>query len=422
MPVPVQLRMIDPSALRLDGTIAGRPFSLDGPDRNGRWIVGTNVPGGVPLPTTLVWTRSDGLELAALETELPAVTRDGPLRIGASGYATTGTRFDADEDGAWNVDELRCGSDPRDRSSAPDASGDCESSGPPAGDALARLRADGRFGLFVAAIEATGRQGALAGPATVFAPTDAAFSASYAPGDYSDGVRDDGVALGLLVDRHIVGGVVFDGSQASISIEGRAVTMNDGSAADLESTTPGEITVAARSDGGSVRTAAGLDALDLDGIPDVALYAVDALLSIDHDVAIDYGLSDAPPESFPEQCFTGLNAIELPSGDSAFTYAFTEETLPTVRSDVTLTERARITVTHLGGTPSDTGAALYDTDLALVAADDDGGPGTFFALESTVLEPGRYCLTYGHYLATPVPPEGWSGTIRIVTTPTGGSS
>ena len=90
VPVPVQLRMIDPGTLRLDGTIAGEPFSLDGPDRNGRWIISASVPGGVPLPTTLVWTQSDGLELAVLETELPAVTRDGPLRIGASGYATTG--------------------------------------------------------------------------------------------------------------------------------------------------------------------------------------------------------------------------------------------------------------------------------------------------------------------------------------------
>ena len=37
-------------------------------------------------------------------------------------------------------------------------------------------------------------------------------------------------------------------------------------------------------------------------------------------------------------------------------------------------------------------------------------------LESTVLEPGGYCLAYGHYQASvDPPPEGWTGTIRIET-------
>lgn len=421
LPVPMQLRAIDQGTLRLSGTIAGDGFTLDAPDGDGRWLVRTTVPRGVPIPATLTWSTSDGLTLAVLETELPPVERDGPLRVSAAGYATAA--FDEDEDGVANVDELRCDTDPYDDDSVPSSVADCEDAPPPGSTALARLRADGRFDLFVAAVDASGRAELLfSGPNTVMAPTDAAVLASLTSDQYAR-LTTDPDALLLLVDRHVIPGVAFDGQRLNGLVGNTGFIAADGATIEIVTTAAGELEYSVRSSdrGDSVAATARIVAFDVIDEGGTIVHEVGSLVSIDHSLAISYALL---PGDFASGCFQGLNETELPAEAGPFTYTFNPEGTSIIWQDVTLTERARITVTHVDGTPADSGAALYAADRAVVAADDDSGDGLLFLLRSTVLEPGSYCLAYGHYEgeAVPVPAEGWEGSLLVETFPTAGTS
>lgn len=132
---------------------------------------------------------------------------------------------------------------------------------PPAGDAVAALTADGRFGLLVQALGTAGLTSTLQGPGpyTVFAPTDAAFRAL--PAELLTRLLADKATLGRILTYHVLAGRV---PSAQLQPGTRATVEGDTVAV---ATTIGGVTV----DGASVLSA---DIAATNGI----VHAVDRVL------------------------------------------------------------------------------------------------------------------------------------------------
>lgn len=105
--VPVQLRAVDPTTLRLRLVLNGTPFELD----REPWVVQVRTAPGNAIRLSLEWSDDTGLTLATYTDVTDTIERDGIVEVPNTNYVTS--RHDEDSDGFSNLEERRCGTDPR---------------------------------------------------------------------------------------------------------------------------------------------------------------------------------------------------------------------------------------------------------------------------------------------------------------------